>query len=88
MALGEQWLAKASTAFLAVTGPGELNARAEAARGQLALAGGKTRLAADCFRHAARAFHEAGDTVQEKAALAQLAVSHRPASRRRCARPR
>ncbi|MEW2118891.1 LuxR C-terminal-related transcriptional regulator [Streptomyces sp. NPDC005474] len=79
LALGEQWLAKASTAFLAVTGPGELNARAEAARGQLALAGGKTRLAADCFRHAARAFHEAGDTVQEKAALAQLAVSHRPA---------
>ncbi|QNP69345.1 LuxR family transcriptional regulator [Streptomyces roseirectus] len=79
LALGEQWLAKASIAFLSDPGQGGLAARAEAARGQLALAGGNARLAADCFRHAARAFHEAGDTVHEQAALARLAVSRRPA---------
>jgi non-specific serine/threonine protein kinase len=78
LALGEQWLAKASTAFLAAPGQGELTARAETARGQLALSCGNARLAADCFRHAARAFREVGDTAREQAALALLAVSHRP----------
>ncbi|GAB7102502.1 hypothetical protein JCM4814A_08160 [Streptomyces phaeofaciens JCM 4814] len=79
LTLGEEWLAKASTAFLAAPGHGELTARAEAARGQLALARGDARLAADCFRHAARAFHEDGDTVHEHAALARLVVTHQPA---------
>ncbi|MFW6692207.1 ATP-binding protein [Streptomyces sp. MAR4 CNX-425] len=79
LVLGEQWLAKASEAFLAAPGHAELTARAEAARGELALARGETRLAADCFRHAAHTFHERGDTVRERAALARLAISHRPA---------
>ncbi|SMF50706.1 LuxR C-terminal-related transcriptional regulator [Streptomyces sp. Amel2xC10] len=79
LALGEQWLAKASHAFLAAPGHQVSAARAEAARGQFAVVRGDTRLAADCFRHAARAFHDADDAVHERAALARLAVSQQPA---------
>ncbi|HEY8987010.1 MAG TPA: LuxR C-terminal-related transcriptional regulator [Streptomyces sp.] len=79
LALGEQWLAKASAEFLSGPGQEHLAARAESARGRLALVRGDVRLAADCLRHAAQAFHEAGDTVHEQAALARLAVSRRPA---------
>ncbi|MBO7940480.1 hypothetical protein JTP77_031820, partial [Streptomyces sp. S9] len=60
LALGEQWLAKASNAFLAAPGHQASAARAEAARGQFAVVRGDPRLAADCFRHAARGFHDAG----------------------------
>ncbi|MGW1052284.1 ATP-binding protein [Streptomyces sp. NPDC002521] len=80
LALGEQWLARASAAFLAAPGHGEQAARAEAARGELALARGNARLAADCFRHAAHAFHEQGDTVHEQAALARLAIAQQGAA--------
>ncbi|MFE4670230.1 ATP-binding protein [Streptomyces sp. NPDC056716] len=74
LALGEQWLAKASAAFHADASHRLLAARAEAARAGLAMTAGQARLAADCFRRAATAYREQGDRVHEQAALGQLAV--------------
>ncbi|MEU6820911.1 LuxR C-terminal-related transcriptional regulator [Streptomyces atriruber] len=77
--LGEQWLAKAAQAFAAAPGHEEQAARAESARGEVALVRGSVRLAADCFWRAARVFREQGDTAHEGAALAWLAsTDHRP----------
>ncbi|MBQ1093371.1 hypothetical protein [Streptomyces sp. B93] len=89
LGVGEQWLARAPTAFLADPRHRHLAPRAEAARGELAMLRGDTRLAADCFRHAATAFQEQGEHVQERAVLARLAVAQhfpRPAPVTKAAR--
>lgn len=77
--LGEQWLAKAAEAFVAAPGHEEPSARAHAARGEVALARGSVRLAADCFWRAACTFREQGETAHERAALAWLAFTHQSA---------
>ncbi|MFH8611445.1 LuxR C-terminal-related transcriptional regulator [Streptomyces sp. NPDC018029] len=75
LATGERWLADASAVFLTRAGQRHLTARAEAARGALALAAGDSHLAADCFQRAAIAHAECGQRHQELTARTQLAAA-------------
>ncbi|MFI1680510.1 ATP-binding protein [Streptomyces sp. NPDC020607] len=75
LAAGERWLSDAAAVFLNAAGQRHLTARAEAARGALAMATGDSLLASDCFRRAAIAYAECGRRHQELTALAQLAAA-------------
>lgn len=74
--VGEKWLAEAAATLLEDPASRGEAARATMGRGTLASAGGDTRGAVDCFRHAVGAYHELGDSVGEVIAQAHLCAAH------------
>ncbi|MET8685387.1 LuxR C-terminal-related transcriptional regulator [Streptomyces sp. NPDC004732] len=75
LAAGERWLSDAAAVLLTDPGQRELTARAEAARGALAMASGDGHLATDCFQRAAIAYAECGQRDHQLTALARLAAA-------------
>lgn len=75
LASGERWLSDAAAVFLTDAGQRQHTARAESARGALAMATGDGHLATDCFQRAAIAYAECGKRHHELTALARLAAA-------------